>query len=88
MKKKANIIFYIILLFSLLIFLLPSEYKVAGYSLNLLGWIWFLFLVPTTLVIFSWLSIIDLKKKNTRQFIIRLTIFTVALIITVAVLIT
>lgn len=88
MKNKTNIIFYVILLLSLLIFLLPSEYKVAGYSLNLLGWIWFLFLVPTTLIIFSWLSIIDLKKKDAKQFIIRLTVFTVVLIITVAVLIT
>jgi hypothetical protein len=88
MENKTNIIFYIILLLSLVIFLLPPEYKVAGYSLNFLGWIWLLFLIPSTLFFFSWLSIVDLKKKNIKQFIIRLVFFTITLIITVIILIT
>ncbi|AXG72266.1 hypothetical protein KORDIASMS9_04535 [Kordia sp. SMS9] len=64
--ERINNLFYIGLLVSFLIFLLPSEYKMAVYTPNLLGWS-MLVLSLISFSIYFWLLIIDFKKKNYKR---------------------
>ncbi|EDP96260.1 hypothetical protein U8527_09120 [Kordia algicida OT-1] len=76
--EKINTFFYVGLLTSFLIFLLPGEYKIAIYTPNYLGW-FMLFLTGLSILIYFWLLIVDYKKKNFKH-LIRRTLFLVAII--------
>ena len=59
--------FYICLIFSFVILLIPGEYKIAVYTPNILGWFWLVILIPLTLITFVWLLISDLKKSENKS---------------------
>jgi hypothetical protein len=77
--KKINTFFYLGLFTSVIIFLLPSDYKTAVYTPDYLGW-FMLLLAALSFLTYLWLLIIDYKKKNFKQ-LIRRTLFLVAILI-------
>lgn len=83
MNDKANSIFIISLTMSLLLFLLPPEFTWGVYSPNYLGWFWLLLCLPVTFISFVWSSTQDLKNRNWRRLIIRVSIFVSVAIISV-----
>ncbi len=80
-RKFSEQIFYILLAITIFIFFLPGEAKMAVYTPNYLGWFWFIFLIPITLICFVLLSIIDFKQKNYKVLIFRTVVFIVAVLI-------
>jgi hypothetical protein len=83
MIKRLNIIFYVLLASSFIVFLLPPQFKVAGYSLNPLGWVWVLVLVPGMFITFVWSSSLDLRDKNKKALTVRVLIFVTVLLVSV-----
>src|SRR6478752_3001629 len=81
--KKIDSIFYIALIISFIVLLLPAQYKAAIYSLNYLGWFWLLICLPTTAVTFIWSGIQDLKSENWRRLSIRGVVFVSVLVISI-----
>lgn len=73
--KKGDVIYYIFLVVTVTIFLIPSKYLVAGYTLSIIGWLWVLILAPSTLILFIWLSIKDARSRNWKSFTVRLAPF-------------
>lgn len=78
---KLNYIFYISLVLSFIILLFPLEYKMGGYTPNILGWIWLILLIPVTLITFFYLLITDLRNKTNKKELLRRTIFFLAIIL-------
>ncbi|EDP96257.1 hypothetical protein U8527_09105 [Kordia algicida OT-1] len=76
--EKINIFFYIGLLISFIIFLLPGEYKIAVYTPNYLGW-FMLSLAGLSLLTYFWLLMVDFKKKNFKR-LLRRTLFLITII--------
>jgi hypothetical protein len=83
MKSKLSLVFYTLLLSSFLILFFPTQFKVAGYSLSILGWIWILIFIPSTVFLLIWLVIKDINKRNWSDLIIRGLIFITILTISV-----
>ena len=81
--KKLDILFYFALALSLLIFLLPYQYKAAVYTPNVLGWIWLVLLLPLTVVSFVLASINNIKNKNWRDIKLRSTVFIFVLLLSI-----
>ena len=75
--------FYISLILSFAIFMLPPNFKVGVYSLNILGWIWIALIIPLTLVTFVWAGIISIKNKSWQELKLRSIIFICAILITI-----
>lgn len=67
-------IYHISQIISLIILVLPSDFKMAVYTPNYLGYFWLL-LYPFILGCFVYLSIIDFKKGNKKSLLRRLFIF-------------
>jgi|SRR5690606_36074876 hypothetical protein len=83
MNRKVNLIFYLGLATSVLLFLLPPEYKMGVYSPNYLGWFWLLVCLPVTLITFIWSGISDIMTKSWRALTIRIVIFIAVFFISV-----
>jgi cell shape-determining protein MreC len=81
--KKINIIFYVALTLSFLIFLLPYQYKAAVYTPNVLGWIWFIILLPLTIVSFIVAGIINIKNRSWPELKLRSIIFVCAILLAI-----
>ncbi|WP_420574184.1 hypothetical protein [Kordia sp.] len=81
--KNINTFFYVALLTSFLIFLLPVEYKMAVYSLNYLGWL-MIALILLSCVVFFGLLIVDISKKNFKRLLNRTLFFTLIIAVSVA----
>ena len=84
MQKRINLVFYLGLVLSFAILILPYQYKAAVYTPNILGWFWLLVLLPGTLVTLIWASIINIRSRNWRQFKTRMLIFVSVILISVA----
>lgn len=76
-------IFYICLIFSFVILLVPGEYKIAVYTPNILGWFWLTVLIPLTFITFILLLISDFKKNRKKTLLIRSLIFITVLVASV-----
>lgn len=81
--KKLDFLFYLVLIISLVLLLLPSEYKMAVYTPNYLGWFWLVICLPTTLLLFIWLLIKDVRSKNWRVLTNRTSIFILTLFLSI-----
>jgi hypothetical protein len=76
-QKKLNLYYYISLFISIIIYVLPTKYKMAMYTPNYLGLFWLFILIPIMLILFIWLLILDIKKKDYKELIKRILIFVV-----------
>lgn len=85
MKKIHNLnrLFYISLILSFIIFLLPIEYKMGVYTPNILGWVWLTILTPITLILFQFLLITDIKNKRKKQLFNRCVSFFAIIILSI-----
>ncbi len=66
MKVKMSticIIYYILQIISLIILILPSDFKMAVYTPNYLGYFW-LSLYPVICFCFLYLTVVDIKNNN------------------------
>lgn len=79
--KKISLIFYLALIISFVVLLIPPNYKMGVYTPNLLGWIWLLGLIPLTIITFFWLLILDIKKGKTMNLIYRTIIYILTIFI-------
>lgn len=78
MKTKSTV-FYISLSVTVLIFVLPPEYTMGVYAPNYLGWFWFIFCLPFTLITFIWSTLLDIRGKQWKSLWVTVTIFVIAL---------
>lgn len=75
MNTRVNTLFYIILMISFIVYLMPGHDKMAVYTPNVLGFFWLLVCLLIPAITYLWSSILDLKQKNWRSLIIRSVIF-------------
>lgn len=78
--KRMNIIFYVILFLSIILFVIPGKYKIAVYGPNYLGWVT-VFFVFLTIIIFVLLLILDIKNKEFNSLLKRILIFVIAILL-------
>ena len=81
--KKLNLLFYLSLPLSFIIFLIPSEFKIAVYSPNYLGWFLLIILLPTTLISFIWLTVLDFKKNNKQNSVKRFLLLFIIIVLSI-----
>lgn len=85
--KNINTLFYLGLLMSFILFLLPSEYKIIVFAKSIytviLGWS-LVFLVILSLLIYFWLLFVDYRKKSFNRLIRRTSFLAAILIASVA----
>jgi len=79
-----NFTFYIALISSIVLFIIPSEYVMGVYSPNILGWIWFVVTLPLTFISFIWAGISNYKNKNWKELAVRSLIFIIVIFFSVA----
>ncbi|MBW1299037.1 hypothetical protein [Aquimarina litoralis] len=73
MIKKINLdkTFLIALIISGIIYALPSKMLIGVYSPSYIGWFLIVFLIPIVLILFIWLSILDLKQVRINKLVMR-----------------
>tara|TARA_B110001450_G_C17580431_1_gene464691 strand:+ start:802 stop:1092 length:291 start_codon:yes stop_codon:yes gene_type:complete len=74
-KNKLNKVYTIFLIISGIIYLIPTKLLIAVYTPSFLGWLLVLFIIPITLILLIWLSILDIKKKDFIKLTKRLFVF-------------
>ncbi len=86
MQKTVNRISYFGLFLTFLIFILPPEFKVQGYSLNIVGWIWIVAIIPLTVISFLYMIYVEAREKKWRNIAVRSTLLILIIVVSVAVL--
>ncbi len=78
---NLNKIFHFFLITSVAILWLPIKLLAGVYSLTILGWLWFLFFLPVTIIILIVLTVKDIKAHAYKSFLIRLLYFAVSILV-------
>ncbi len=81
-KKKLRSAYYVFLIVSIIIYIIPGKFKMAVYGLNYLGWLTIVVAILTILM-FLWLLILDIKNKNFKALFKRIIVFILALLVCV-----
>jgi hypothetical protein len=81
MKKILNNLFYICIIGTLLIFLLPQEYFIAVYSPSILGWLWVLFFLPFTFITYFVGGIYNYRDREWKPIKMRSIVLGIVLIL-------
>jgi len=77
--SKLNITFYLSAILVFILLIIPPRFKMGVYGPNYLGWFWAIILIPTSIIAFLWLLVLDIRNKKVNESLKRTLFFLIVI---------